>query len=265
MINGLKIFLTVVSDMRIIIAAILMLIMFVTSAQAKTAEEKAAAKEEKILNKQMKQLAKAYKVENAAKILQWAEEGDVQAQCILAYAYSTGQRFKKNKILAMMWQNKAAEQNIPLVSNFIPLEYGSKKVELSKLFGLAAYRSHDGKYVEQNFDDSVRWGSLGAKELDFQSMAYVGSAYYTGRGLMQDYEKAIKYLKLAGDDPLALELLSDAYAKGNGVKQDAEKSKFYAAYLRLVKNPKISKQELKILKKNRKRIEAGELSGIVRQ
>ena len=200
-------------------------------------------------------MSKAYKIENAAKILQWAEDGDVQAQCILAYAYSTGQRFKKDKYMAVKWHNKAAEQNLSLANNFIPIDYREQKLDLSKLFGLAAYYSHDGKYVSQSFDDSVRWASLGAKELDFQSMAYIGSAYYTGRGLMQDYEEAIKYLKLADEDPLALELLSDAYAKGNGVKKDGIKSKFYADYLRLVKNPKIYQDELNVFRKNRKIVE----------
>ena len=233
-----------------------MLIMSISSAQAKTDEEKAAAKAEKIIKKQIKKMSKAYKIENAAKILQWAEEGDEIAQCILAYAYSTGQRFKKDKYMAVKWHNKAAEQNMSLANNFIPTDYRGKKIDLSKLFGLAAYYSHDGKYVNQSFDDSVRWGNLGAKEFDFQSMAYIGSAYYTGRGLMQDYEKAIQYLKLADEDPLALKLLSDAYAKGNGVKQDGIKSKFYADYLKLVKNPKIYQDELKVFRRNRKIIES---------
>ncbi|MBR1728028.1 MAG: sel1 repeat family protein [Selenomonadaceae bacterium] len=252
--------------MKKIIALILtMLFMMSLGVEAKTAEEKAAAKEEKQIKKQMKKLAKAYKIENAAKVAEWAEGGDVQAQCILSYAYTTGQRFKKDRIVALNWQNKAAEQNIELVSNFIPKEYGDKKIDLSKLFGLAAYRSHDGKFVDQNFDEAVKWADLGAKELNEQSLAYLGSAYYTGRGMIQDYKKAISYLKLAGEEPLALELLSDAYAKGNGVDQNADLSKFYYSYLRLVRNPKLHKEELKILRKNRKKIESGELTGIVRK
>ena len=239
-----------------IIAVILTLIMFISSAQAKTDEEKAAEKEAKILNKQIKKMSRAYKIENAAKILQWAEEGDIQAQCILAYAYSTGQRFKKDKYMAIRWHSKAAEQNSSFANNFIPIEYRGQKVDLSKLLGLAAYYSHDGKYVKQSFDDSVRWASLGAKEMDFKSMAYIGSAYYTGRGLMQDYKEAVRYLKLAYEEPLALELLSDAYAKGNGVKQDGVKSKFYADYLKLVKNPKIYQDELRVFRRNRKIVES---------
>ena len=238
--------------LKILTLILTALMLFTSNTHAKTAEEKAAAKEQK----QMRKLAKAYKIENAAIILQWAEEGDVQAQCILAYAYSTGQRFKKDKYMALKWHNKALEKNRSLANNFIPIDYRDSKLDLSKLFGLAAYYSHDGKYVEQSFADSVRWGSLGTKELDFQSMAYIGSAYYTGRGLPQNYEKAIKYLRLADEDPLALELLSDAYAKGNGVEANENKSKFFADYLKLVQNPKIHQDELIIFRKIRKSMES---------
>ena len=87
-------------------------------------------------------------------------------------------------------------------------------------------------------------------------MAVLGSAYYTGRGLRQDYAKALELLKRAGDEPIALALLSDAYANGNGVDKDLEKSRFYADYLKLIRQPKIDEQTAKNLRKLKKEMEA---------
>ena len=139
---------------------------------------------------------------------------------------------RPNKKISAEWQAKVAAVNDDLVKNFIPIEYGTKKVKLPRLYGLAACRSQTGQYVEQNFDDAICWAELGASEFDTLSFAIIGAAYYTGRGYRQDYKKAIEFFKKAGDEPIALSLLSDAYEKGNGVDKDLEKSKFYADYLK---------------------------------
>lgn len=223
------------------------------SADAKTKAEKDAEKkankEFELQKKREKELAKAARKTNILKVEQWANNGDVQAQMILSYAYATGQRVHRNKDTAAQWKAKVEESNADLVKNFIPLEYINKKVKLPRLYGLAASRSQIGLYVDQNFDDALRWAELGASEFDTLSFAIIGAAYYTGRGYRQDYKKAIEFLKKAGNEPIALNLLSDAYAKGKGVDQDLEKSKFYADYLKSVQQPKIDKRKEKNQKK----------------
>ena len=215
------------------------------SVSAKTAEEKAAEKqankEFKLQQKREKELAKAARKTNILKVQAWAKNGDIQAQMILSYAYLTGQRVNRDKKLATELQQKVASTNSDLVENFIPIDYYKKKVALPRLYGLAASRSNIGQYVDQNFDDAVRWAELGASEFDTLSFAILGSAYYTGRGYRQDYKKAIEFFKKAGSETIALSLLSDAYAKGNGVDKDLEKSKFYADYLKSVVQPEIDK------------------------
>ena len=136
-----------------------------------------------------------------------------------------------------------------MVENFIPLEYHGKKVKLSRLYGIAACNSQIGNYVVINFDDVIKWAELGASENDTLSLAVLGAAYYTGRGVRQDYKQALEYLKSAKNEPLALQLLADAYAKGNGVDKNPQKSKFYSNYLKLVIQPKIDKQRNKNSKK----------------
>lgn len=222
---------------------------FLSVSYAKTKEEKAAEKaadkEFKLQQKREKELAKVARRTNILKVKEWADNGDVQAQMILSYAYLTGQRVYQNKKYAAEWQAKVAASNEDLVKNFIPLEYINKKVKLPRLYGLAASRSQIGLYVNQNFDDALRWAELGASEFDTLSFAIIGTAYYTGRGYRQDYKKALEFFKKAGNEPVALSMLSDAYAKGNGVDKDLEKSKFYADYCKSVLQPKIDKRKQK--------------------
>ena len=222
---------------------------------AKTPEEKAAAKEAKLQKKRDKELLKVQRKDNIKKLMEWAEGGDVQAQLILSYAYATKQRVpKKNrKVLAVEWHDKAAEANPELAANFLPIEFYKKEASLERLFGLSACRSLIGDYVDQNFDDAVRWGLLGESEYDELSMAVVGAAYYTGRGFNQDYEKAVEYFKRAGEEPIALYHLSDAYLNGNGVDQDLKKAKFYSDYMNLVSKAKIDKYRAKMQRKKDKK------------
>ena len=229
------------------------------SVSAKTAEEKAAEKqankEFKLQQKREKELAKAARKTNILKVEEWAKNGDIQAQMILFYAHLTGQRVNLNKKNAAELQKKISSLNADFVNNFIPIDYYKKKVALPRLYGLAASRSNIGQYVDQNFDDAVRWAELGASEFDTLSFAILGSAYYTGRGYRQDYKKAIEFFKKAGSETIALSLLSDAYAKGNGVDKDLEKSKFYADYLKSVVQPKIDKVRDKNQDKLNKKLE----------
>ena len=224
--------------------------------KAEKEEEKKANQEFRLQKKREKELAKIARRTNIFKVQAWANGGDVQAQAILSYAHSTGQRIDKDAKLAREWKDKATANNASLVENFIPLEYATQKIKLPRLYGLAACRSQIGQYVEQNFVDAIRWAELGASENDTLSLAVLGSAYYTGRGTRQDYKKAIDYLKRAGTEPVALSLLSDAYAKGHGVERNLELSKFYAEYLSAVVQPKIDKQRDKNLKKLEKLNEA---------
>ena len=224
---------------------------------AKTPEEKAAEKEQKEQAKMEKELLKAHRKMNILQVEQMAADGDIQAQVILYYAYSTGQHVKRNEETAATWKATVEKTNAPLLENFIPVAYHKKKkVPLQQLYGFAACHSQIGEYVPVNFDDAVTWAQLGASENDPLSLAVLGSAYYTGRGLPQDYKKAIEYFKRADEEPIALYLLSDAYANGNGVDKDLAKSKFYADYAKLVRQPKIDKQTAKNMKRLKKEMEA---------
>ena len=236
--------------------AFMLALNFLSVVQAKSDEEKAAKKEQKLQKKEAKQLAKAYRKKNIEQVEQWAQNGDLQAQIILYYAYSTGKGVKKNVETAEQWKAKVGKDNETFLEDFIPIAYhNKKKMPLEKLYGFAACHAQLGDYIPVSFEDAVRWSQMGASEEDPLSLAVLGAAYYTGRGIAQDYKKAIEYFKRAQDEPIALYHLSDAYAHGNGVDRDLDKSKFYADYFRLVRQPKIDKQTQKNMRKLKKQME----------
>lgn len=226
-------------------------------------QEKADSKQEKKMDKA---LVKPAREEAMAQVIAWAEAGDPQAQCILSYAYLTGQRVKKDRKLALMWQEKAAEQNSQLVKHFISeSDYGKKKLKLPHLFALAGRRAHLGKYVPKDYKAAVRWSQLGAREKDKDACAYLGAAYYTGRGINQDYQKAIEYLRQSDrDNPLALRIFYMAYRDGNGVEKNPELARKCLEYMRLVIEKKAARQQERQARKYQKNIEEGEFYGIVR-
>ncbi|MBR1645958.1 MAG: sel1 repeat family protein [Selenomonadaceae bacterium] len=226
-------------------------------AGAATDEEKTAKKERKAQKKKEKELLKAHRKTNILQVEQWAQNGDLQAQIILYYAYSTGQHVKRNAETAAQWKATVGKDNENFLENFIPIAYHKKKkVPLQEFYGFAAAHSQLGEGVPVNYDDVVRWAQLGASENDPLSLAILGTAYYTGRGLQQDYAKALEFFKRADTEPIALYHLSDAYAHGNGVDKDLQKSKFYSDYLKLVRQPKIDKQTEKNMRKLKKEMEA---------
>lgn len=229
---------------------------FLAVGQAASDEEKAAKKEQKLQKKQAKQLAKAYRKKNIEQVEQWAQNGDLQAQIILYYAYSEGAHVKKDAEMAQQWKKTVGKDHEAFLENFIPITYhNKKKMPLEKFYGFAACHAQLGDYIPVSFEDAVRWAQMGASENDPLSLAMLGTAYYTGRGIGQDYKKAIEYFKRAYEEPIALYHLSDAYAHGNGVDRDLDKSKFYADYFRLVRQPKIDKQTQKNMRKLKKQME----------
>ncbi|MBR6013843.1 MAG: sel1 repeat family protein [Selenomonadaceae bacterium] len=219
---------------------------FCTETFAKTAEEKAAEKEAnqefKEDKKREKQVSKLARQTNFKKVLELAEGGDVFAEMVVSYAYRTGQRVIRTSYkTADEWKKKVSEKDKDLAENFIPQSNGRKRIKLSKIFGITAYHAS----LKNNFDKAIFWAEMGASENDKFSFAYLGSAYYTGRGVGQDYKMAIDFLKKAGSEPLALKLLSDAYEKGNGVDKDLNKSKLYLEYFNLLNQKKDKKLKKK--------------------
>ena len=190
-------------------------------------QDKAARKAQREAKKTQKQLEKAYRKYDFEAVQAWAREGDPEALCIVAYAYQEQ---------AAIWQGKAARLNASLARIYASPAYRDKKLPLARLYAMAGRRAHQGQLVPQSSEAAVRWSQLGAHEGDTAALAYIGSAYYTGRGLPRDEKKAIEYFERAPHDPLSVSLLADAYKNGRGVQRNTEKGEAYATFLRMAQD-----------------------------
>lgn len=196
-------------------------------------KDKETRRREKADKKTQAQLLKAYRKYDFQQVQEWANELDPEAMCILAYAYRTGQEVEQDAEKAQLWQKRAAKINAKLAQIYESPAYTKKKLNLPRLYALAGRRAHQGLLVLESYEKAVRWSQMGAREGDTAAMAYIGSAYYTGRGLPRDDKRAIEYFQKSQHDPLSVSLLADAYKNGRGVQRNPEKGAEYATFLRM--------------------------------
>lgn len=82
-----------------------------------------------------------------------------------------------------------------------------------------------GQEVEQDYAESAKWFQLAALQGNTQARFNLGMMYDTGQGVVQDQSLAVKWYRLAAEQGLALAQLNlgVAYATGQGVlHSDAE-------------------------------------------
>ncbi|SDP60566.1 tetratricopeptide repeat protein [Selenomonas ruminantium] len=199
-------------------------------------QDKAARKARKEEKKKQAQLLQAYRKYDFQQVQAWAEQNDPEAMFIVAYACRTGQQVPRDAGQAASWQQKAARANGELAKVYASPAYTKKTLPLCRLYAMAGRRAHTGDVVRQSYDKAVRWSQLGAREGDPAAIAYIGSAYYTGRGLPKDEKRAITYFERAPHDPLSVRLLADAYKNGHGVKRNQEKGEEYETFLRIAQD-----------------------------
>lgn len=82
------------------------------------------------------------------------------------------------------------------------------------------YANGDG--VEQNYQEAVKWLRLAAEQGSSAAQATLGGLYSVGDNVPQDYNEALKWSRLAADqgNPQAQTVLGVMYALGQGVNQD---------------------------------------------
>jgi hypothetical protein len=89
--------------------------------------------------------------------------------------------------------------------------------------GLAAHKRGDNA-------EAVKWFQLSAAQGNVEAQTNLGSIYYYGQGVAQDYAEALKWYRLAAAQghTFAQHNLGEMYRKGEGVAQDyAEAVKWY--------------------------------------
>ena len=183
-----------------------------------------------------------------AEMLKFAERGDAEAQCELAFMYAKGIDVPKSEARALQWYTLAAEQG-----------HAGAQFSLGVMYA-------KGRSVEQNFEQAFNWyrkaaeqGHVGAKStlatmymkgigtardtkaaFDWHlraskrghanSMFAVGEMYFHGTGVQQNLEEAFKWYKKAAEKGHvhAQINLGFMYGKGQGVvRNDSESAQWY--------------------------------------
>jgi len=87
-----------------------------------------------------------------------------------------------------------------------------------------------GKGVEQNYEKAIKYYKMAIEGCNGSAMYNLGNMYYNGKGLEQNYEESIKYYKMATEkgEEHAMYNLGYMYEFGKGVEQnDGEAIKYY--------------------------------------
>ena len=111
-----------------------------------------------------------------------AEEGDADAQALLAVVYYNGRGVRRDYEEALRWARLAAEQG---------------NVRGQSLLG-AAYYSGNG--VARDPAEAARWARLAAEQGDAGGQMVLGALYLNGTGVPQDDVSAYMWLTLAASD-----------------------------------------------------------------
>ena len=86
---------------------------------------------------------------------------------------------------------------------------------------------YEGKGVRQDYQKAVEWYTKAANQGDADAQHNLGLRYYNGEGVRQDYQKAFEWYTKAADqgDASAQNSLGVMYYEGEGVRQDYRKAK----------------------------------------
>ena len=103
-----------------------------------------------------------------------AEQGHVDAQSNLGWAYLNGRGVPQDDAQAVHWYRKAAEQG-----------HANAQFALGKAYEY-------GKGVPQEYSEAVRWYREAAEQSDANAQMYLGAAYFSGHGVPQDRVEAHK-------------------------------------------------------------------------
>jgi len=89
---------------------------------------------------------------------------------------------------------------------------------------------YTGRGVEQNFEQALRWTLAAAEQGHLNAQNNLGALYYTGTGTEVNFEEALRWYEAAaqGQQAEAQYNLSTMYEAGEGTKLDLVRAHFWA-------------------------------------
>lgn len=151
-----------------------------------------------------------------------AEKGEYkEAVNWLKQAADKGNAYAQTYLGTMYYEGTGVTKDLSTAAELFSKALG--KGEANAIFNLALmYKNGDG--VPQDDTISAIYMELAAQEGISNSAAeyFTGMNYYEGKGVEQDYGKAVEWLKIAANKNLsdAFEALGECYYYGHGVEQN---------------------------------------------
>lgn len=112
-----------------------------------------------------------------------AEQGDPDAQALLASVYYNGRGVELDYEEALRWARLAAEQGNARGQSMLAAAY------------------FQGRGVERDYDEAARWARLAAEQDESGAQTILGTLHMHGNGVQQDYVAAYAWLAIAASDP----------------------------------------------------------------
>ncbi|MBI2993362.1 MAG: SEL1-like repeat protein [Gammaproteobacteria bacterium] len=186
--------------------------------------------------------------ERLAKMIEFAEGGDAEAQCELAFMYAKGIDMPQSEARALQWYTLAAEQGHAGAQFSLGVMYAkgrSVEQDYEQAFNWyrkAAEQGHVGAQAtlatmytkgvgtERDTKAAFDWHLRAAKRGHANSMFTVGEMYFHGTGVQQNLEEAfLWYRKAAEKGHVHAQInLGFMYGKGQGVvRNDRESAQWY--------------------------------------
>jgi TPR repeat protein len=105
-----------------------------------------------------------------------------------------------------------------------------REIDDSKILCLLGRMYDDGKGVEQNGEEAIKYYKMAIEKGDCHAMNNLGYMYYNGKGVERNYDEAIKYYKMSIEkgNSHAMFNLGLMYQYGDGVEQNYDEAiKYY--------------------------------------
>ena len=137
-----------------------------------------------------------------------AEQNDPISCCIIGFYYFNGYYVEEDKVEAVKWWKKSAEEKYAVAQYNLGVCYDN------------------GYYVEENKAEAVKWYRKAAEQGNADAQYNLGICYDRGEGVEKDKEEAVKWYKKAAEqgDSIAQYNLGNCYDNGEGVKEDKEEA-----------------------------------------
>ena len=120
-----------------------------------------------------------------------ADQGDAVAQTLVGNLYANGPGVLADSATALKWYLLAAQnETAPTQFAEVGIEFGQLQEQIAIMYGT-------GTGTPQNYEESIKWDRLAAKNGNLQGQFNLGVKYYNGDGVKRDFELAYMWFEIS--------------------------------------------------------------------